>query len=147
MPMDKEQVAAILEEIGVLLELKGENPFKTRAYANAARVLEGLAEPLHKVVADGRLGRLKGFGEALQEKVATLVTTGRLPYYDDLKASIPPGLVEMLGIPGVGPKKVRKLHDELRIDSVGALERACQAGKVAALEGFGEKSQQKILAG
>lgn len=147
MPMDKEQVAAILEEIGVLLELKGENPFKTRAYANAARVLEGLAEPLERVVAEGRLGQLKGFGEALQEKVATLVTTGRLPYYEELKASVPPGLVEMLGIPGVGPKKVKKLHDELGLDSVAALEQACQAGRVAALEGFGEKSQQKMLEG
>lgn len=145
--MDKEQVAAILEEIGVLLELKGENPFKTRAYANAARVLEGLAEPLSKVVAEGRLGQLKGFGDALQEKVATLVTSGRLPYYDELKASVPPGLVEMLGIPGVGPKKVKRLHDDLGVDSVAALEQACQAGRVAALEGFGEKSQQKILAG
>jgi DNA polymerase (family 10) len=147
MPMDKDQVAAILEEIGVLLELKGENPFKTRAYANAARVLEGLAEPLDKVVAEGRLGQLKGFGEALQDKVAALVTTGRLAYYDDLKASVPAGLVEMLGIPGVGPKKVKKLHDELGVDSVAALEAACQAGQVAALEGFGEKSQQKILEG
>jgi len=145
--MDKDQVAAILEEIGVLLELKGENPFKTRAYANAARVLEGLAEPLDKVVAEGRLGQLKGFGEALQDKVAALVTTGRLAYYDDLKASVPAGLVEMLGIPGVGPKKVKKLHDELGVDSVAALEAACQAGQVAALEGFGEKSQQKILEG
>lgn len=145
--MDKDQVAAILEEIGVLLELKGENPFKTRAYANAARVLEGLAEPLDKVVAEGRLGRLKGFGEALQEKVATLVTTGRLPYYEELKASIPPGLVEMLGVPGVGPKKVKKLHEELGVDSVEALEKACREGRVAALEGFGEKSQQKMLEG
>ncbi|MFN0067651.1 MAG: helix-hairpin-helix domain-containing protein, partial [Limisphaerales bacterium] len=147
MPMDKDQVAAILEEIGVLLELKGENPFKTRAYANAARTLEGLTEPLAKLVGEKRLGELKGFGDALQEKVATLVTTGRLKYYDDLKASVPAGLVEMLGVPGVGPKKVKKLHDELGVDSVEALEAACQAGKVAALEGFGEKSQQKILEG
>jgi DNA polymerase (family X) len=144
--MDKDQVAAVLTEIGTLLELKGENPFKTRAYVNAARVLEGLAEPLETLVAEKRLGELKGFGEALQDKVTTLVTTGRLPYHEELKASLPPGLVELLALQGVGPKKVKKLYDELGVDSVAALEAACQAGKVAALAGFGEKSQAKILA-
>lgn len=145
--MNKDQVAAILSEIGVLLELKGENPFKTRAYHNAARTLEGLAEPLETLVAEKRLGELKGFGEALQDKVSTLVTTGRLPYYEELRASVPDGLVTLLNLPGVGPKKVKKLHDELGITSVEQLEAACREGKVAALEGFGEKSQQKILEG
>ncbi|MFM7099785.1 MAG: DNA polymerase/3'-5' exonuclease PolX [Verrucomicrobiota bacterium] len=143
--MDKDQVAAVLHDIGTLLELKGENPFKTRAYFNAARVLEGLQEDLRGLVAAGRLGELKGFGEALQEKVTTLVTTGRLPYYEDLKDSIPAGMVELLEIQGLGPKKVRKLHQELGIDTLGKLEAACQAGQVAALDGFGEKSQAKIL--
>lgn len=145
--MKRDEVAAILEEIGVLLELKGENPFKTRAYHNAARTLESINEPLETLVAENRLGELKGFGEALQSKVATLVTTGRLPYYEELKNSVPPGLVEMLHLPGVGPKKVKKLHDELGVASVEELEAACKAGKVAGLEGFGEKSQQKILDG
>lgn len=145
--MDKEQVAAVLTEIGTLLELKGENPFKTRAYHNAARTLEGLAEPLEKVVAEGRLGEIKGFGDALVDKITKLVTTGQLPYYDDLKASVAPGLVEMLGIPSLGPKKVKKLHDELGVDTIEALEAACKAGKVAVIEGFGEKTQAKILEG
>lgn len=145
--MDKNQVADILNEIGLLLELKGENPFKTRAYANGARVLEGLNEPLETIVAEGRLGELKGFGEALQQKVAELVTTGRLKYYEELKASIPAGLVAMTGIPGVGPKKVKALHDHLGIDSIEKLEAACQAGQVAELSGFGEKTQAKILEG
>ena len=146
-PMDKEQVAAVLTEIGTLLELKGENPFKTRAYHNAARTLEGLAEPLEKVIAEGRLGEIKGFGEALVDKITKLVTTGNLPYYDELKASVAPGLVEMLGIPTLGPKKVKKLHDELGVDTIEALEAACKAGKVAVLDGFGEKTQTKILEG
>lgn len=145
--MDKEQVAVVLTEIGTLLELKGENPFKTRAYHNAARTLEGLAEPLEKVVAEGRLGEIKGFGEALVDKITKLVTTGKLPYYDELKASVAPGLVEMLGIPSLGPKKVKKLHDELGVDTIEALEAACKAGKVAVIEGFGEKTQAKILEG
>lgn len=140
-------MADILNEIGLLLELKGENPFKTRAYANGARVLEGLNEPLETIVAEGRLGELKGFGEALQQKVAELVTTGRLKYYEELKASIPAGLVAMTEIPGVGPKKVKALHDHLGIDSIDKLEAACQAGQVAELSGFGEKTQAKILEG
>ena len=145
--MDKDQVAEVLAEIGVLLELKGENPFKTRAYTNAARLLEGLAEPLDKLVAEERLGELKGIGEALQDKITVLVTTGRLPYYEELKASIPAGLVELLDIPGLGPKKVRALHDRLGVDSTAKLEAACQAGQVAGLDGFGEKTQAKLLAG
>ena len=143
--MDKDQVAAILVEIGTLLELEGENPFKTRAYTNGARTLEGLTEPLEKIVAEKRLGELKGFGDALQEKVTTLVTTGRLPYYETLKASLPPGLVEMLGLQGVGPKKVKRLYDELGIQSIEQLEAACKDNKIAVLDGFGEKSQAKIL--
>lgn len=145
--MDKDQVAEILAEIGVLLELKGENPFKTRAYGNAARALEGLAEPLEKLVADGRLGEIKGIGEALQEKIGLLVTTGRLPYYEELKASVPTGMIAMLDVPGLGPKKVKALHERLGIDSVEKLEAACQAGQIAGLDGFGEKTQTKILEG
>jgi DNA polymerase (family 10) len=145
--MDKDQVAGVLNEIGVLLELKGENPFKTRAYTNAARTLESLTEPLEKLVAEQRLGGIKGIGDALQQKITELVTTGTLKYYEELKASVPPGLVEMLQIPGLGPKKVKALHDRLGLDTVAGLEAACQTGQVAALDGFGEKSQTKILEG
>ena len=87
--MDKDQVAEILIEIGTLLELKGENPFKTRAYSNAARTLESLTEPLKKLVAENRLAEIKGIGEGIQKKVTELVTQGKLAYYDELKASVP----------------------------------------------------------
>ena len=103
--MDRDQVAEILSEIGVLLELQGENPFKTRAYSNAARALDGLTEPLPKLVAEGRLGEVKGIGEGLQKKIVELVTTGRLVYHEELKASLPPGLLEMLQIPGWAPRR------------------------------------------
>jgi DNA polymerase (family 10) len=145
--MDKEQVAEILVEIGTLLELKGENPFKTRAYANAARAIEGLSEPLIKMVAENRLGEIKGVGEALTKKITELVATGKLKYYDELKASIPPGLIEMLAIPGLGPKKIQVLNQKLGVDSVGKLEAACHSGAVAELDGFGEKTQANILEG
>ncbi len=143
--MDKDAVAAVLVEIGTLLELKGENPFKTRAYHNAARTIEGLTEPLATIVTEGRLEGIKGIGDALREKITLLVTTGRLPYYEELKASLPPGLVELLQLQSIGPKKVKTLYDELGVDSIASLEAACEAGRVAALDGFGEKSQSKIL--
>lgn len=145
--MDKDKVAEILVEIGVLLELKGENPFKTRAYGAAARALEVLTEPLAKVVAENRLGEIKGIGEALQKKISELVNTGRLPYYDELKASFPPGLFALLQIPGLGPKKVKVLFEKLKITCVEELQKACDEGHVAALDGFGEKTQAKIIEG
>lgn len=145
--MDKDKVAGILVEIGTLLELKGENPFKTRAYANAARTIEGLGEPLAKIVAEKRLGEIKGIGAALEQKITELVETEKLKYYDELKASIPPGLLEMLEISGLGPKKIQALNQKLGVDSVEKLEAACQAGKVAELDGFGEKTQANILEG
>jgi DNA polymerase (family X) len=145
--VNKEQVAEILVEIGVLLELKGENPFKTRAYSNAARSIEALPEPLEKVVAESRLGEIKGIGDALQKKITELVTTGKLKYYDELKASLPAGIFSLLEIPGLGPKKIKALHDKLGIASVEQLEQACQEGKVAELAGFGEKTQANICEG
>jgi DNA polymerase/3'-5' exonuclease PolX len=116
--MDKSQIAEILAEIGTLLELKGEVVFKTRAYANAARTIESLSEPLDKIIAENRLGEIKGIGEALQKKITELAATGKLAYYDELKASIPPGLLDMLQIPGLGPKKVKALHDKLGVETV-----------------------------
>jgi DNA polymerase (family 10) len=145
--MDKDKVAEILLEIGTLLELKGENPFKTRAYANGARTIQGLAEPLEKLVAEKRLGEIKGIGEALEQKITELVETGRLKYYEELKASLPAGLTEMLEIPGLGPKKIQALNKKLGVDSVEKLEAECRAGRVAELDGFGQKTQVNILEG
>lgn len=145
--MDKGQIAEILTEIGTLLELKGEVIFKTRAYTNAARTLESLNEPLEKVIAENRLGEIKGIGEALQKKITELATTGKLAYYDELKASIPAGLLEMLQIQGLGPKKVKALNDKLGVETIEQLEKVCREGKVADLDGFGEKTQAKILEG
>jgi DNA polymerase (family 10) len=145
--MDKDKVAEILVEIGTLLDLKGENPFKTRAYSNGARTIQSLDEPLEKLVAEKRLGQIKGIGEALEQKITELVETGRLKYYEDLKASLPAGLVQMLEISGLGPKKIQALHQQLGVDSTEKLEAACQAGQVAKLAGFGEKTQANILEG
>jgi DNA polymerase (family 10) len=145
--MTKDEVADALDEIGTLLELKGENAFRTNAYHNAARLVQNLAGDLEQMVAAKQLATVRGIGDALAEKISTLVTTGKLPYLEELRASIPAGLVAMLRIPGLGPKKVKALHDSLKIESIEKLKTACEAGQVAELKGFGEKTQSKILEG
>ena len=116
--MQKDEIADILKDIGVFLELKGENPFKTRAYQNGARTLEGLTEPLEVLIEEERLGKVKGIGNALADKITELSTTGKLAYYEDLKASIPEGLIAMLNIPGLGPKKVKAVHEKLGLSLI-----------------------------
>ncbi|HXQ79906.1 MAG TPA: DNA polymerase/3'-5' exonuclease PolX [Opitutaceae bacterium] len=146
--MNKTEIAHVLVEIGTLLELKGENPFKVRAYSAGARAIEGLEkEEFEALVSEGRLQSVKGIGEALSSKIAELHGTGRLEFLDHLKASIEPGLVEMLKIPGLGPKKIAALRRDLGVTSVSELEKACKDGRVAALAGFGDKTQEKILTG
>lgn len=146
--MNKNEIADVLTQIGTLLELKGENPFKIRAYGAGARALEAIEESeLATLIAEDRLESVKGIGEALAQKIGELHTTGRLAFFDKLQASIEPGLVAMLEIPGLGPKKIRALHDKLGLTTIEALAAACADGRVAALDGFGEKSAQKIIEG
>lgn len=146
--MTKNEIAGVLEEIGTLLELKGENPFKVRAYQAGARALEAIEEAeLERLIAGGKLDTVKGIGEALARKIGELHGTGRLEFFEKLKASVEPGLVEMLQIPGLGPKKIRALREKLGIVDIAALTKACTEGRVAALAGFGEKTQEKLLSG
>jgi DNA polymerase (family 10) len=148
LPMTKNEIADILIQIGTLLELKGENPFKVRAYQAGARAIEAIEESeLARLIAAGELESVKGIGEALARKIGELHVTGRLEFYEKLRASIAPGLIEMLEIPGLGPKKIKALHEKLDIASIAELQAACAAGRVAELDGFGAKSQEKILAG
>ena len=145
--MTKDEVAAALSEIGTLLELKGENPFRCKAYHDGARAVQQLPGDLKELVAARALHTVRGIGEALAEKITTLVTTGQLPYLTELRASVPAGLVGLLRLPGLGPKKVKALYESLGIDSVEKLKAACLAGEVARLRGFGAKTQQKLLDG
>lgn len=145
--MNKTEVADILEAIGTLLELKGENPFKSRAYHNAARTIAGLDQDLEILVQNKQLTSIKGIGEAIAEKITTLVSTGKLPYYDDLQKSLPSGLMDLIRIQGLGPKRTKILYDKLKIKDIPDLEKAIHEGKIAQLEGFGEKSQENILKG
>lgn len=145
--MNKADIVDVLEDIAVLLELKGENPFKIRAYSTGARVLETMEADLGELIEAGELSGVKGIGSALVEKIETLHATGELAYYTELRGSVAPGLIAMLDIPGLGGKKVKKLHDALSVESIAALKAACESGEVEALKGFGKKSAEKILTG
>lgn len=145
--MDRAEVADALEEIGLLLELSGENPFKTRAYANAARIVRALDRDLAELVATKALGRIKGIGPALVDKITTLVTTGSLPYLDGLRAGVPSGLRDWLKIPGLGPKKARLIHVTLGLSTLDELEAAAREGRLRDLDGMGAASEKKILEG
>jgi DNA polymerase (family 10) len=145
--MDKSEISDILEEIAVLLELKGENPFKARAYTNAARALDNFEGDIAQMVAEDRLEELPGIGDALQQKITDLVKTGHLKYHEDLRKSVPEGLLAMMEIPSLGAKKINALHAKLGIASVAELEAACLAHKVRDLPGFGAKTEEKLLAG
>ena len=145
--MDKNDIIGVLDLIGTMLEIKGENPFKVRAYFSGSRTLQTLEEDLGTVIEEGRLGDIPGIGKALTEKIETLFTTGELEFLDKLKASVPDGLLELLEVPGLGGKKINALHQKLGIDSIESLAQACNDGRVAELKGFGTKTQDKILSG
>lgn len=145
--MDKKDIIEVLERIGTMLEIKGENPFKIRAYFSGARTLQTMEEDLGEVIGEGRLGEIPGIGKALTEKVETLYTTGELEFYDKLVASVPSGLMDLLEVPGLGGKKIKALHEQLDVDSIDSLTKACKEGEVAKLKGFGAKTQEKILSG
>ena len=141
-----EDLAATMEEIALLLELKGENPFKTRAYRNGADIIRDFEGDFLQLAKDGELKGIKGIGEALQQKLHELASTGSLQYYLDLKHEFPETLFELFELQGLGPKKIKVLYDELEVTTLGGLKRACEGGSVAALKGFGKKTAEKILA-
>ena len=145
--MDKKDIIEVLERIGTMMEIKGENPFKIRAYSAGARTLQTMEEDLGEVIEEGRLGDIPGIGKALTEKIETLYSTGELEFYHKLVASVPSGLMDLLDIPGLGGKKIKVLHEQLEVDSIESLTVACQEGRVAELKGFGKKTEEKILSG
>lgn len=146
-PLDKAAVAQVLRDMGLLLQLKGENAFKSRAYELGADRIASLTEDLSGLVASGRLQELPGIGEALAQKIAELVTTGRLAAYEALRSEFPDGVLELLKLPDLGPKKVAALVQLLKIGTVAELEAACREGRVRALKGFGQKTEERLLAG
>ena len=143
----KDQIADTLEDIAMMLDLKGENPFKIRAYRNATRAIETFTGNLRATAEAGTFGEIDGIGDAIAEKITTLVTTGTLDYHTNLKAGFPPGLFDMFDISGMGPKKIQAVWKELSITAIEELEKGCRDGRVAGLKGFGEKTAANILKG
>jgi DNA polymerase (family 10) len=144
--MKNSEVAKVFQDIADLLELKGENIFKIRAYQRAARAIEYFPRELKIMIDDGEdLHNIPGVGEAIAKKATELVTTGQLGYYENLKAEFPPGVTNLLTLPGIGPKTANRLSNELGISSVDELERAINEGRVAKLFRLGEKTADNIL--
>lgn len=143
--MDKKAIVAILDEMGTLHELLGSNPFKARAFHNASRALEGVTDDLRELVETGAIREVQGIGESISKIIADLVLTGTSKEYDELKQLFPPGVPAMLRIPGLGPKKVKVLYEQLKITTIEELEAAAKADQLASIKGFGEKTQENIL--
>jgi DNA polymerase (family X) len=142
--MTKSQIAQVLEEIATLLELKDENPFKIRAYANAARSLETFGGNLPDLKDEEALAKIPGIGKSIAEKIKELAASGTLKYLEELRAEFPPAILQLFSISGLGAKKIKALYEQLHISSIEQLREACESGKVAELPGFGETTQAKI---
>ncbi len=139
--------AVFVEEYGVLLELSGANAFRVRAYTNAVRALETLAAPLDEMLAAGTLTEVKGIGKSVAELVAEFAETGTARAYEELRTTVPAGLLEMLRVPGLGPRKIIAIREALGVADLDALAEAARAGQLADLKGFGKKTQENILKG
>lgn len=146
--MDKNQIAAIFEEVAVLLALKEDsNPFEARAYENAARAINALDGDIEQLTRSGKLKGTPGLGATIVKRVEELVDTGQLAFYEELRDSTPAVKLEMLRIQGMGPKKINAIYDKLHVNSIAELEQACLDDRVAHLPGFGKKTQDNILQG
>lgn len=143
--MTREKLADVLEEIALLLELKGDNPFKIRAYRQGAETVRNFDGDILQLAKDNELTGIKGIGDALRDKLHELASTGALAFHEKLRAEFPPGLFDLFDLQGLGPKKVKALYEALAISSIPDLKAACDADQVAKLPGFGAKTQTKIL--
>lgn len=143
--MTREDAATLFERIALLLELKGENTFKVRAYRTGAEIVESFSGDIMQLAAENQLTGIKGLGEALRDKLHEMATTGKLEFYEKLKAEFPETLFELFDVSGLGPKKVAALHAELGVSSIADLKRACESGEAAKLSGFGGKTVEKLL--
>ena len=145
MRADKEQIANMIGELGVMLGISGENPFKIRAYENAAKIVKTLPDDLEEFVSTGELIKIEGIGPAIAKKITAIIETGKLPKLDEVRSAIPSGLVEMLEIPQLTPRKINLLWKKLGITTVTELETACRENRLIELRGFSEESQREIL--
>ena len=144
---NKEKIARIFREMADFLAIKGENPFRIRAYERAADAVEHISGNLEELYRQGKLNQIPGIGKGMLEKIETILTTGTLPAYQELKSSFPPGLVEILSVPDVGPKTAKLLYEKVGIKNLQELEEAAKKGKLRHLPGLGAKKEENILRG
>jgi DNA polymerase (family 10) len=145
--MKNKLIADIFREIAEILEIKGENHFRIRAYERAGQNIESLPEDIEAFMKEDKLTDIPGIGKDLEEKIKEIVSTGKLKYLDELKKGIPEGLLEILNVPGIGPKSAKLLYEKLGIEDIVMLERMAVAGKIRNLAGMGEKTEENILRG
>lgn len=143
--MNNLEIAWIFFEIADLLELKGENPFKVRAYRQAAKTIKHLPEELSKIRREGRLEEIPGIGKNLSEKISELLSTGTCQFYEKLKKEVPTSLRELLALPGLGAKSIRLIHENLQVKNIEDLEKAAKEKKIRTLPGMGSKTELNIL--
>src|SRR5579875_297958 len=146
--MDKNQIASLLDQIGILMELKeGSSPFEVRAYQNAARTLNGIEGDIAELDREGRLKGMPGIGPTILKRIEEAINTGHIALYDELVAETPPIKLEMTRLPVIGPKKINAIYNQLHVNSLAELKQAAEENKIAPLPGFGKKTQEKILQG
>ena len=141
----REKIVTILNQIALILEIKGENAFKIRAYKNGSEIIGNYGDDIIQITKDGKLGELKGIGKALASKIEEIVETGKLTYLDELKLEFPDTFFDLFEISNLGPKKIKKLYDNLQIDSIDKLEASCKNNEISKISGFGKKSVEAIL--
>ena len=141
----REKIVTILNQIALILEIKGENAFKIRAYKNGSEIIENYGDDIIQITKDGKLGELKGIGKALASKIEEIVETGKLSYLDELKLEFPDTFFDLFEISNLGPKKIKKLYENLQIDSIDKLEASCKNNEISKISGFGKKSVEAIL--
>lgn len=141
----REKIVTIINQIALILEIKGENAFKIRAYKNGSEIIENYGDDIIQITKDGKLGELKGIGKALASKIEEIVETGKLTYLDELKLEFPDTFFDLFEISNLGPKKIKKLYDNLQIDSIDKLEASCKNNEISKISGFGKKSVEAIL--
>ena len=145
--MDNARYADLLNEIAALLEVSGANPFKVRAFQRAARTVDGLPDPIDERIADGTVTDIDGIGKSIAADLAQLRERGSCGVLDELRASLPPGITQLLDIQGLGPKKVQKIYDTLGIGDIDTLEAYARDGRLADLPGFGKRTEGQAVLG
>ncbi|MCM8774427.1 MAG: helix-hairpin-helix domain-containing protein [Candidatus Omnitrophica bacterium] len=145
--MKNQEIAKIFRDIARILDFQGDNPFRIRAYERASQNIESIPEDVELLWKENRLTEISGIGKDLANKIGEIITTGTLSQYEELKKKVPQGILQMMEIPGLGPKTVKLIYEKLKIDNIDDLEKSARDGKLHCLERIKEKTEENILRG